>query len=367
MPSRWTRDGGDRCTTASRPGTLASSLQAAAGDDLRGWTPTALTGDPAAPTVEWRRLGTRRIADPFFDETVLRAMSERDIGDACRHTDLERLREVAEASPRHPSGWLRVFHVSRCGSTLVSQMLAAVPTTVVLSEVPAVDVILRAPAPEAERARRLRWLLGALGHRRLSTERALYVKLACWQIADLPILASAFPGVPWIFVYREPVEVLASHAREPGMQVVRGLIDASRLGVDPRLPRDGAPRRVPGAHPGRHLQGAALRAHARGAAGSFTTGSSRRASRPTSRESVRPGALGPGSRGGDAPRGDPPRQAPLRALLAGRSHPGAFRHRRPAPPGRRDRRWRLRPPRQRAAREAERCGSGPGGPVSTAR
>ena len=38
---------------------------------------------------------------------------------------------------------LFLFHVSRCGSTLISQMLAALPQNVVISEAGPMDAILR--------------------------------------------------------------------------------------------------------------------------------------------------------------------------------------------------------------------------------
>ena len=35
------------------------------------------------------------------------------------------------------------------------------------------------------------------------------------SVLDLPLIYRAFPDVPWVFVYRQPVEVLASHAGAP--------------------------------------------------------------------------------------------------------------------------------------------------------
>ena len=38
-------------------------------------------------------------------------------------------------------------------------------------------------------------------------------KLDAWHARYLPILSKAFPDVPWVFVHREPLEVLESHMR----------------------------------------------------------------------------------------------------------------------------------------------------------
>ena len=63
---------------------------------------------------------------------------------------------------------------------------------------------------------RIEWLRGvvsALGQPRLGTEKHLFIKFDAWKVLDLPLIRRAFPAVPWIFLYRDPVEVLTS---QPG-------------------------------------------------------------------------------------------------------------------------------------------------------
>jgi hypothetical protein len=45
------------------------------------------------------------------------------------------------------------------------------------------------------------------------------------------MLRAAFPDTPWIFLYRDPREVLMSHERMPGMQALPGP-EAALVGVD---------------------------------------------------------------------------------------------------------------------------------------
>ena len=60
-----------------------------------------------------------------------------------RRTPVEVLTRWREERPGlAPTGF--VFHLSRCGSTLVSQMLAALPQNVVLSEAGPINDALRA-------------------------------------------------------------------------------------------------------------------------------------------------------------------------------------------------------------------------------
>jgi hypothetical protein len=76
----------------------------------------------------------------------------------------------------------------------------------------------------------LRGLLAAYGQRRLGDECRLFVRFDSWHIFDLPIIRDAFPGIPCVFLYRRPVEVLASHQRERGRQMVPPSIDPSPHG-----------------------------------------------------------------------------------------------------------------------------------------
>src|SRR5439155_24789392 len=143
-------------------------------------------------------------------------------------TPIEVLAELQAAEPGiPPTGF--IFHMSRCGSTLISQMLAALPQNVVVSEAGPVDAVLRArfQAPDLPEREQIGWLQGivsALGRRRTGEESHFFVKLDAWHTLDLPLIQRAFPDVPWLFLYRNPVEVMVSHARQPGSQLVPGML-----------------------------------------------------------------------------------------------------------------------------------------------
>jgi hypothetical protein len=182
-------------------------------DSLRDWFPVALDDSE----VVWRHL-PGRFTEPFFADT-LRAQppAERRI---CRsaHDALERVGPVLA-----PGAF--IFHSSRCGSTLLAQMLAALPQCVVQSEPPVVDDFLARygdDAPETA-APALRRLVLALGQRRHG-ESHFIVKLDCWHMRHLPLLHAAFPATPFWFLYREPRAILASHQRQRGPQMVPGLV-----------------------------------------------------------------------------------------------------------------------------------------------
>ena len=172
---------------------------------------------------------------------VLRA--ERRPGDAApvQRSCSRAGRRSARSTPLHaaepglaPSGF--VFHMSRCGSTLVSQMLAraagddralraAAARRAAAAAPPHGGCERRAPGrPAARHAERA-------GPAR-SGERRLFVKFHAWHVLELPFIARTFPGVPWAFVFREPRAVLRSQIRSTGAELVAGNLDPAYFGLD---------------------------------------------------------------------------------------------------------------------------------------
>jgi hypothetical protein len=126
--------------------------------------------------------------------------------------------------------------MSRCGSTLVAQMLAAVPHHIVASEAAPIDEMLQwalsSGAPFDHQVAALRAIVAALGRNRSGTGRRYFLKLDAWHIFALPLFRAAFPGTPWIFLYRQPEEVVVSHVGMPGMHFVTGMLSATEVVAD---------------------------------------------------------------------------------------------------------------------------------------
>ena len=205
---------------------MAGSL--AVSDALGGWVPIRVH-DRGEPTVEWCWFDTLAFEEPAFVQTVERALRRPFSLLFRRETPIDALAGLEPGLP--PSGF--VLHGSRCGSTLVSGMLSAMPARhLVLAEPPPVDQVLRMEAGEEEQVRRLRLVVSALGRPR-NGERAYVLKLDAWSTCSLGTLRRAFPEVPWVFLFREPVEVLASHLRQRGAHMVPGAIDPGLFGFEP--------------------------------------------------------------------------------------------------------------------------------------
>ena len=205
-------------------------------DQLSGWSPIRFYWREAQAMMDWCYLGDLQFKDPFFEQTINQALRS-PFSLIFRHqTPMEDLCELAARQPgAPPTGF--IFHMSRCGSTLVSQTFAALESSVVISEAPPIDHILRAqfqnaPVDESVRVRWLHGVINALGQRRTGRERRLFVKFDSWHILQLPLIVKAFPQVPWIFIYRDPVEVMVSQSRQCGAQMMPGVIAPQWLGME---------------------------------------------------------------------------------------------------------------------------------------
>ena len=202
---------------------------------LRGWTPVRFfQRDDGQPAVEWLQFGEERFNAPFFLQTVRDA---RDRNFPRWETPAEVLSELAQTSPDLPLSGL-IFHLTRCGSTLVTQMLAALTANVVLSEPEPIDEILRSdrwlrPADSSTRTGWLSGLVHAWGVRRFPEERRLFLKLDPWHVLDLATIRAAYPGVPTVFLYRDPVEILVSQSDNMAGTLFSGDNGPARLGLTP--------------------------------------------------------------------------------------------------------------------------------------
>jgi hypothetical protein len=207
---------------------------------LAGWIPLHVGWRRGPVFVDWCRFDDVRFTEPFFSQTVSRALRDPARLLFRKRTPLNEIETFAEqAESQPPRGF--IFHVSRCGSTLMAQMLAALPQDIVISEAPPLDQVIAAPwqGPQTTREQRVRWLrgmVGALAQRRRPDERDVFIKFDCWHVLSLPLIAEAFPEVPWLFLYRDPVEVMVSHQRLRGSQMIPGVINPTQFGIPPGDP-----------------------------------------------------------------------------------------------------------------------------------
>lgn len=194
---------------------------------LSNWIPYKLEIVDQRVRVLWLDLADRYIAEPFFDETIQknrlhmrsrsRLISVSDLDSLC---DWGRVIEGIQ-----PSAF--IFHVSRCGSTLLSQCLATDTHNIVIPEAPLLDEILNL-AEELlpigiSREQLFKAALAFLGQRRLG-QAQFFVKLDSWHIHRYAGLRQWFPNTAFYFLSREPRAIIRSHEKRRGIHMIPGYL-----------------------------------------------------------------------------------------------------------------------------------------------
>jgi hypothetical protein len=163
---------------------------------------------PAGLYVALRDIPPPELRDAFMQQTVERMPA------------VDELIEIPEAqlatlpATSAPAGI--VFHVGRCGSTLVSQLLKQLPGVTVYSEpLPFNDLLV---PPQREPRARLIAALRVLGDLYARHANGPYViKFSSWNTLYCDLLCEAFPATPWVLCLRDPLEVAVSLVQDrPG-------------------------------------------------------------------------------------------------------------------------------------------------------
>ncbi len=182
-----------------------------------GWLPAAVSGGRAV--IRWIYVGREPLAEAFLPETVRRLRASEPPAVECE-TEVSVLeRRPGEPSSAPPAGI--IFHMTRCGSTLLANALRRADEAVVVSESAAV-------------ARAMEWIgspssyWAGIGARLIESLTAVFanyqahgkagrvvIKCSSQEIRCLRELRAVWPRVPCLILIRNPIEVLVSNALKP--------------------------------------------------------------------------------------------------------------------------------------------------------
>src|SRR5215207_3321000 len=206
--------------------------------DLKGWMPVDAVVVEGRPGLLWMDMTGMSLSEPFFQQTVERAKADHRRELFTEFDVLLQLEKQLDSVP--PTGF--IFHSSRCGSTLVANACRSISNSIVLSEANAIDKLIARFITDADSSVKeslysvfLRGVVHALAQRQTGTEQHLFIKFACCSFAQLERIKRIWPNVPWLFLYRDPVETIVSNLSD----VPPWLIDndrrvlASITGVSP--------------------------------------------------------------------------------------------------------------------------------------
>jgi hypothetical protein len=135
------------------------------------WLPFQVAALNGQAVVDWAHFGAAPLIHPFFEDSVRRALS-RPLNRLLRYRSTlgDLVARAADEPNLRPTGF--IFHMSRCGSTLVSQMLASLPHNIVVSEAAPIDAAVQTGQIETLAA-----MVAAFGRKRSRNARGYFVKL----------------------------------------------------------------------------------------------------------------------------------------------------------------------------------------------
>jgi sulfotransferase family protein len=166
--------------------------------------------------VELLDLGSDTFDEPFFGDTVERTRREHP-AEVPLTVDLPSFVLRAERYPAPPDAL--VFHVGRCGSTLLTNMLVRSGDYIAVKEPEILNELVAAwlASPDEQRrpmelvtAATVRILLGSI-----DSPRRRILKLAAWNVQMATALLAMFRTTAAAFVFRSPHETVASQLHKP--------------------------------------------------------------------------------------------------------------------------------------------------------
>lgn len=169
------------------------------------------------PGLTWMNMSDVALKEPFFQQTVDRVRAEESWRGEV-FTEFDALLQLDKVLPRiQPSGF--IFHSSRCGSTLLANACRALDAAIVLSEANPIDKLVARfitdaaedPVKESVYSVVLRAIVNALAQSNNAVKPRVFVKFSCCGVSQLERIRRIWPGVPWVFLYRDPVETIVSN------------------------------------------------------------------------------------------------------------------------------------------------------------
>jgi hypothetical protein len=203
--------------------------------ELANWIPYKLSGT----FCNWLFLGNKKFTEPFFNDTISACKKLNENRSPYQViSDLEIMIEWSEKiDALNPSAL--IFHVSRCGSTLLTQLLCLDEANIALSEVPFLDELLRLRYTDSISTKIKNGYLSAAikyyGRKRIDNEKFFFIKTDSWHLHFYTQLRNLFPEVPFILLFRNPFEVILSQQKQRGRHSVPGLIEPAVFGFSGKL------------------------------------------------------------------------------------------------------------------------------------
>lgn len=202
--------------------------------ELSCWLPYDLKFEDDSWTCLWIYAGEHHFNEPFFDETISLLKSKKQSRKYISCTGLDVLLDL-KAPLKSVTINSFIFHVSRCGSTLLSQALSADNANIVVPEAPIFDQILRMKEWDTRISNNdiekiFKQTVAWYGQDRTKYQQYI-IKLDSWHIHCYGQLRNWFPETPFYFLTREPHAIITSHLKRRGIHAIPNYINPSLLNI----------------------------------------------------------------------------------------------------------------------------------------
>lgn len=178
-----------------------------------------LTGQ-SEPTVELCDVDYNRYLDDPSKYAMFRSIQDKTSMN-CQWVTMGLLETMVneQHAIEEPTGF--IFHQSRCGSTLMSNLFGSDPHNLVYAESGAPAKMMGiltngnhnegAGTSVEDSARFMRTLIRAMSLNRKPYHERQYFKFQSSTAKTFDVLLAAFPTTPWMYIIREPKEITASY------------------------------------------------------------------------------------------------------------------------------------------------------------
>lgn len=159
-----------------------------------------------------------QIKPPEEDELLTRPIHYNERDGRVAHIPIDDfIKKYSKVNVERKLGF--IFHMSRCGSTLMSQMFASSNRFFVLSEPTIINAVLD-PALNIKKEKRNQLLqasINALVECSPAVSERTFIKFRSWNVLYVSRIRKIFPSVRWVFIHRHGLEVLQSVLeKQPG-------------------------------------------------------------------------------------------------------------------------------------------------------
>jgi hypothetical protein len=183
---------------------------------LRGWVPVEFVIESGEMSFHWMDFSGVDISEPFFRQTVAKMV---DRGNQQKTSSIHDLISIGSRTPAIRPSCL-IFHVSRCGSTLLANALRAGCNCITLSEPKIITDLFHfcneLPAPAQFLRDSILQSIVNLYSNYQKKQRNIIIKLASWNLLSFGIFRKIWPDVPCILLIRHPGEVIVSNLKPGG-------------------------------------------------------------------------------------------------------------------------------------------------------